>query len=401
MVPTMDKSPDQLLGSILRRKEFWFSCVFGLHLIILVHAAQWFMYAVFAGKSPQTILYLRWAISLWYTRAALAPPAVWIALRYRFQPERWYRYLAIYCVTCVVLAVAASALQSVVVMRLESGKVFSSSSGTDADGAQGSVHLTRFQDAVIKGWPKLVYNMFTCWMLIALVQGIIYYEDARERQIQALQLETKLATVSLRALRMQLNPHFLFNTLHAISTLIEEEPRVAEEMLLRLSHLLRSILDEDNAEITLHKELSFLEDYLAIEQVRFGDRLTVNIDVDSVLLDCAVPQLVLQPLVENVIRHGIGRNAGRDSIRIRAFESLGLLHIEIQNDNSTLEQASDTAGHVGIGLSNTVLRLKTLYDDRCSLGLSSLLPSGVSVTITLPAHRLGTLRHEPQEVGVG
>jgi LytS/YehU family sensor histidine kinase len=127
----------------------------------------------------------------------------------------------------------------------------------------------------------------------------------------------------------------------------------------------------------------------------------VDIDIDSALLDCAVPQLVLQPLVENVIRHGIGRKPGRDSIRIRAFEAFGLLHIEIQNDNSSLEQTSDPPGHVGIGLSNTALRLKTLYDDRCSLDLRSLLPSGVAVAITLPERRLESIEHEPQEVGVG
>jgi LytS/YehU family sensor histidine kinase len=399
MAQPVGNAQEKILGDLLHRREFWFSCVLGLHVLILVHALQWYLYALFAGKTPHTLLYLRWSLSLWYTRAIMALPCLWIAMRYRFQLDRWFRYFVIYTVSGIVLGVASSALQSVVVTRIETGKVFAANNA-ESPSIPDNVHLTRFQEAIVKGWPKLVYNMFTCWMMIVLVQGVIYSEDARKRRMQSLELETQLATVNLRALRMQLNPHFLFNTLHAISTLIEEEPQVAEEMVLRLSHLLRSILDEDQPEIPLRKELCFLEDHLAIERVRFGDRLTARIAIDDSLLDCAVPQLILQPLVENVIRHGIGRHAGCDSIDISAKENNGLLHIEVRNINSLLDSPAERPGRVGIGLSNTNLRLKTLYQEHSSLELRGLSPSGVAVVVTLPLRRMENVVHEPQEVGV-
>jgi LytS/YehU family sensor histidine kinase len=194
---------------------------------------------------------------------------------------------------------------------------------------------------------------------------------------------------------MQLNPHFLFNTLHSISTLIEDEPKVAEEMIFRLSHLLRSILDEDKPEISLRQELCFLEDHLAIEKVRFGDRLKTTFLIEDVLLDCAVPQLILQPLVENVIQHGIGRYAGNDSIEITASQQMDLLHIEVKNYNSRLEHAAQPSARAGgIGLSNTRMRLKTLYKERCSLDLHRLSPSGFAVRLSVPLRKMSAAECE-------
>jgi signal transduction histidine kinase len=346
------------------------------------------MYAKFAGKAPQTLLYLQWATKLWYTRAAMAPFAVWLALRFTLRRDRWLRYLLLYFVGSFVLALMASTLQSVAVTRIGTARFFYPSEMSSETSAPGAVHLTKFQNAVVKGWPHLIYNMFTCWMLIGLVQGAVYYDEARRQQVQALELEAQLALESLRALRMQLNPHFLFNTLHSISTLIEDEPKVAEEMILRLSHLLRSILDENKPEISLREELCFLEDHLAIEKVRFGERLKTVVMIEDPLLDCAVPQLILQPLVENVIQHGIGRHAGSDSIEISASSRSDLLHIEVKNYNSLLEGSMQPSSRVGIG------RLKTLYKDRCSIDLQPLSPSGFSVCLSVP------LRMMPQvEVG--
>jgi len=231
-------------------------------------------------------------------------------------------------------------------------------------------------------------------MLIGVVQGAAYYDEARRQQVQSLQLETQLAQQRLRALRMQLNPHFLFNTLHSISTLVEDEPKMAEEMILRLSHLLRSILDEDTPEVSLRQELRFLEDHLAIEKVRFGDRLSTTIQIDDQLLDCAVPQLILQPLVENVIQHGIGRHAGNDSIEIRADRRLDLLHIEVKNYNSRLDSTQHAPSRVGIGLANTRTRLRTLYQDRCSLDLDRLSPTGFAVRLTVPLRTMSETERE-------
>jgi hypothetical protein len=378
-------SNDRMIRGILRRPAFWMIFVLVLHVLILVNAAQLFLYAVFAGKPPQTLHYLGWSMSLWYTRAALVPPTVWIAARNRFEPGRWFRHLAVYTLSSTGLALLMAGIQGRVVTRIDTARMYYPTVAPE------SVHLTKFQTVVVRGWPKITYNMLTCWMVIALVQGVYYHEDANRRRLEALRLQTQLATARLDALRMQLNPHFLFNTLHAISTLIEDEPRVAEEMILRLSHLLRSILDEKEPEISLRRELRFLDDHLAIEKVRFGDRLDTSLAIDDSLLDCFVPQLILQPLVENVIQHGIGKNSGHDMIEIKASHESGQLRIELRNSNSRLKEPTDTFSRVGIGLSNTKMRLQALYQDQCSLLVKEGSPAGVTVSISLPFRKLSAL----------
>ncbi len=394
MKTAMESSSNRDLRGILRRRDFWLPCLLALHVLILVHAAQWYMYAKFAGKEPQTLQYLQWAMKLWYTRALMAPLAVWIALRFTLRRDRWIRYMLLYMVSSFLLAIMASTFQAVAVTRIGTSRFFYPSDMSTETTAPGTVHLTKTQNAIVKGWPHLIYNMFTCWMLIGVVQGAAYYDEARRQQVQGLKLETQLALESLRALRMQLNPHFLFNTLHSISTLIEDEPKVAEEMIFRLSHLLRSILDEDKPEISLRQELCFLEDHLAIEKVRFGDRLKTTFLIEDVLLDCAVPQLILQPLVENVIQHGIGRHAGNDSIEITASQKLDLLHIEVKNYNSRLDATAQPSSRVGIGLANTRMRLQTLYKERCSLDLDRLSPAGFAVRLSVPLRKMSATECE-------
>jgi len=304
--------------------------------------------------------------------------------------------MLLYMVSSFVLAIMASTLQSVAVTRIGTSRFFYPSEMSSETTAPGAVHLTKFQSLIVKGWPHLIYNMFTCWMLIGVVQGAAYYDEARRRQVQGLKLETELAQESLRVLRMQLNPHFLFNTLHSISTLIEEEPKAAEEMILRLSHLLRSILDEDKQEVSLRQELGILEDHLAIEKVRFGERLKTTVVIEDRLLDCAVPQLILQPLVENVIQHGIGRHAGNDSIEITASEKMDLLQIEVKNYNSGVKTGSAAPGSRvgGIGLANTRMRLKTLYKERCSVELQRMSPAGFAVRLSVPLRRMAAAEGE-------
>jgi len=380
------------IPDLLASPKFWLVCLLALHILVLLHAAQWYSYAVFAGNSPRPFLYLRWSMELWYSRAAIAPLALWLARRRPFDLQHWLRSLAVYAASSLVLAVLGSVLQSAVVNVLEVQRQ-SFRARNYFDGRPPRLTpLNSFEKAVVEGWPHLVYNMFTCWMLMGLVQGMYYYRHARQRELQASRLQTQLARMRLEALRMQLNPHFLFNTLHAISTLIYEEPHAAEEMLLRLSHLLRSLLDDESEpEISLRRELNLLECQLGIEQVRFGDRLTTRIEVEAGLLDCAVPQLILQPLVENAIRHGIGRRLGTDAVEIIASSADSLLLLEVRNRSSQLETSPEESLQRGIGLTNTRLRLKALYSDRSSLSLRNLSPCGVAVSITFPLRKLARL----------
>src|SRR5262249_41010278 len=231
---------------------------------------------------------------------------------------------------------------------------------------------------------RLYMTLLTSWVIVALSDGIQYYEQARSRELAWARMETALANAQLQALSMQLHPHFLFNTLHAISTLISDDPRAAQEMVLKLGDLLRATLNKmDQHEVSLKQELDLLDCYLAIEQTRFGDRLLVHREIDPATLQCAVPTLIFQPLVENAIRHGIDKHRQKDQITISARTENERLALEVQNRTGKME---DDAGRRarGIGLSNTVARLEQLYGSDHTFTICNT-DAGVSgkVTITI------------------
>ena len=216
-----------------------------------------------------------------------------------------------------------------------------------------------------------------------------FHAEKTRREVEASRLATELAQSRLQALKSQMQPHFLFNTLHAIMTLLDEDKVSAEDMLLRLSDLLRAFLEDyDGQEISLRQELTLIELYLGIQRTRFKDRLTTQIYIAPDTLDCAVPSLILQPIVENAIRHGIGQRVGSDSIEIESRREGDTLCIDVRNRNSTLAAGpADSAGH-GIGLSNTRLRLKELYGDAAQVRLDMIWPEGVACRIRMPFREL-------------
>jgi LytS/YehU family sensor histidine kinase len=218
---------------------------------------------------------------------------------------------------------------------------------------------------------------------VGVSHGIEYYRRFRERELRASQLETRLAAARLEALRAQLQPHFLFNTLHAISALMNRDVEAAERMLARLSDLLRLTLDSAGEPmVPLKRELEFLAGYLEIEQTRFADRLTVQMNVEPDALDAPVPSLLLQPLVENAVRHGIAPRATPGRIEIRARRADGALHIEIEDNGRGLPREM----REGLGLSNTRARLEQLYGPahRFELRAAKGDGSGTLVQLVLP-----------------
>ena len=226
------------------------------------------------------------------------------------------------------------------------------------------------------------------WALLAVQQLLHFQAEKARRELEATRLATELAQSRLQVLKTQLQPHFLFNTLHAIVTLLDEDTLSAEDMLLRLSELLRAFLEDyDGQEIPLRRELELLELYLGIQRRRFRDRLTTRIHVAPDVLDAAVPSLVLQPIVENAIRYGIGQHVGDDCVEIDCRREDGMLCIDVRNHNSTLDEGGHAGGH-GIGLSNTRLRMRELYGDRASLRLDMMVPRGVACRLRLPFHEL-------------
>jgi LytS/YehU family sensor histidine kinase len=207
----------------------------------------------------------------------------------------------------------------------------------------------------------------------------------RERELHASQLAAQLAQAELQALRMQLHPHFLFNTLHTVSALMHKDVELADDMLSRLGDLLRRTLDTAQAqEVPLQQELEFIQTYLEIEQARLGSRLHVRFETEPETLDVLVPNLILQPLVENAVRHGIAPRLEGGRLVVRARRESDRLELEVEDDGPGLPADFADRPREGLGLANTRARLAALYGPAHQFELASVPPRGLRVVLRLP-----------------
>jgi hypothetical protein len=228
---------------------------------------------------------------------------------------------------------------------------------------------------------KFGTEVFIYWLILGVCQALDTYRKYRDRELKATQLEARLAQARLQVLKMQLHPHFLFNTLHAISALMHQDVELADRMLARLGELLRATLDNAGTqEVSLEQELGFIQPYLEIEQARLGPRLSVEMDIDPETLDARVPNLLLQPLVENAIRHGIAPRCGPGRIEIRAHREQAMLHLQVRDDGLGLGGPKP----VGVGVANTRARLRQLYGVRQQFDIRNGEDGGVVVTVAIP-----------------
>ena len=229
-------------------------------------------------------------------------------------------------------------------------------------------------------------DIFKYWIIVLGCLGWHYYKAFRERERQAAALATELVQARLQALRMQINPHFLFNTLNTISALIHDNPDAADRMVVRLSDLLRRTLDRgDVQEVPLREELDFLRAYLEIEQMRFPDRLTVTYDIEPKTNELLVPHLILQPLVENALRHGIMPREEAGRIEISAHLADGEhLELKVRDNGNGLAPANGTPEREGIGLKNVRSRLAELYGGAQEFTLGNAAGGGVEARIRIP-----------------
>ena len=257
-------------------------------------------------------------------------------------------------------------------------------------GIQFNLFTTAEKIFIPPGEPHLELKIIAriAWrlMVYCIILIVWYAIDSRRKasaeQERAAQLSAQLAKTQLQALKMQLHPHFLFNTLNSISELMHHDIRAADEMMVRLSDFLRLTLDPNvSQEVTLEKELEFLKHYLEIEQVRFKDRLKVEMHIQPDTRHARVPYLLLQPVVENAIRHGISKKADGGLLQISSEKENGFLHITIQDDGSGVNQDELKEG---LGLSNTKTRLEKLYGDQFQFKLSNRPGSGTIVALTIP-----------------
>ena len=235
--------------------------------------------------------------------------------------------------------------------------------------------------------PEYAWGMTAYVVLLSVASAIEWRQRDRQRALEGARLEAALAVARLQALRRQIQPHFLFNALNSVSSLLHRDPDGAERMLARLGDFLRLVLDDTMPQqVAVRDEIELLDSYLAIERVRFRDRLSVTIEVPSGLLDAQVPCLVLQPLFENSIRHGIGQNAGPLRVTLRASCEDGRLRLIVEDDGARTSAApgAASASGAGIGLANIRGRLEQLYGSRARLTIEPAADRGARVVIDLP-----------------
>jgi hypothetical protein len=309
----------------------------------------------------------------WYIWAAFSLLIGWLFRRFPLEKGRLAASLMIHIpasliIAWVSLALAVSALFIFVI-------------APDDDHFQWWPVMRR-NVAMSYHWWVLVY-----WAILGAYQGFDYHRRFREREKRAVQLEAQLVQAQLQALKMQLHPHFLFNTLNSISALLHHDPELADRMIARLGDFLRLTLDNSGAqEVTLQKELEFLKCYLEIERVRFQDRLTVSYDVAPETLDAMVPNLAWQPIVENAIRHAIAPRAGRGHIEMRAQRRGEALQLQVKDDGPGLPSQQNSNGlfSKGVGLANTRERLRQLYGNDHRFELANGSDRGLIVTLEIP-----------------
>ncbi len=326
-------------------------------------ASQFYISSAKAGLQVTWKQAVGYALGDWYVFALLSVPVTWLARRFRFEVGTWRGSLAMHAIGSAVFSLAYMAIRAWV------GQWQSQATYAEA-----------FKPLLVKTWH---FNLLIYWVIVAVSQAFDYYRKYRERELRASELEKRLAQAKLQALQMQLNPHFLFNTLHSISALLHKDVEAADRMIVRLSDLLRSALgSSDTQEVPLRQELEFVGRYLEIEQTRFGERLTVKMDIAPNTLDAQVPNLVLQPLVENAIRHGIEPRSGPGCIQLRAHRQSGTLMLEVSDDGPGLRNNGPIKE--GVGLSNTRARLRELYGPSHGFQLVNGPEGGLRVELRLP-----------------
>ena len=328
------------------------------------------------GMAHSVFKVFLWGILLWGSWAPLTPVMIWLARRFSVVAGAWKRSLPIHVPAFLLLSAIHSAATTAIVLIIKPWDYMGTSP-------------TAF-------WPRVLSRMKGAFASDLLVYGAVlgvcyaidYYRKYREREFLATQLEAQLAQAQLDSLRMQLHPHFLFNTLNGIVGLVRDNKnQAAVSMLVGLSDLLRHALEHsDRQEVELKEELGFIKLYLSIQQMRFSDRLQIDFYIDPNTVKALVPNLILQPLLENALHHGIGRSTGAGSISVAAKKTNDSLSITISDNGAGLPGNWQLKSNTGIGLANTAARLQQLYGENHRFDIHNRDEGGVEVEIVMPFH---------------
>jgi two-component sensor histidine kinase len=315
-----------------------------------------------------------WGILTWLSWAPLTPVMVWVARRYSLVGNSWKTSLLAHVPAFLLTSAVHSAMATAITLTVQP---------FDNMGDSPKTFWPRFLSRLPSsfGSDLLVYGA-----VIGICYALDYYRKYREREFLASRLEAQLAQAQLDSLRMQLHPHFLFNTLNNIVGLVRDQKNhAAVNMLVGLSDLLRHTLDHSaRQEVELREELNFIKLYLSIQEMRFSDRLQIKLDIDPATTKALVPNLILQPLTENALRHGFGRSADSGLVGISSAIEDGHLRLTVYDNGAGLPDDWQLKGSAGIGLANTAARLQQLYDDSHQFDIRNRDGGGVEVVIVMP-----------------
>jgi len=324
------------------------------------------------GMAHSAFKVFTWGILTWVAWAPFEPAIVWFARHFSLVGGAWKRSLPVHIPVFLISSAMHSAVAVAIVLTVK---------------PWDNMGTTTF-------WPRFLSRMQSSFAGDLLVYGgivgvcyaIDYYRKYQEREFVATQLENQLALAQLESLRMQLHPHFLFNTLNGIVGLVRDHKNdAAVSMLVGLSDLLRHTLEHsDRQEVELNEEIDFIKLYLGIQQMRFSDRLQINFDIDPATSKALVPNLLLQPLLENALRHGIGRSADAGAITVRSKRENGSLLITVADNGGGLPYDWQLKTGSGIGLANTAARLQQLYGENHRFDIHNGDSGGVEVEIVMP-----------------
>ncbi len=378
----MIEKPDQDFESTVPRVRVWrrmgmrFALILGIWTFIALVFTLQSYFTSYRSERPVELMDSSYLQFTWSYLWALATPLVlWAASRLPIERNNWLRSSLLHVPISIVLSGIVTALGHVLTWLY-----FGASVGRPFS-------LERMGRFVVANFSEGI----GIYMLIALISySLSYYRRYRQGQLRTLQLEAQLSQAQLQSLKMQLHPHFLFNTLHSISALLNKDTEAARRMITRLGDFLRLTLENSGSqEVTLQQEMEFLRCYLEIERIRFQDRLVTRIDVSEQAWDAKVPNLLLQPIVENAIRHGIAPRSTPGLVEIEAKQRNGALRIQVRDNGPGLpaHRTSENLLKRGLGLANTETRLERLYGAAHVFDLSNDPNGGLVVTMEIPFHK--------------
>jgi sensor histidine kinase YesM len=329
---------------------------------------QSYTYRISVGQKVNLLQLLPRELLFVASWTALTPLILFLSRRFRVERANWHRRLPLHLLFAVVLAAAQRGVNDAILLS-----------------ARGAFSPRTLLQSVLAYFD---YGVFLYLIVLLISHAVEFYGRYREEQLRASRLRADLAAAQLETLQLQLQPHFLFNTLNSISTLVASDPPGARRMIARLSDFLRLTLENrDVPKVSLRSELALLSSYLEIEKVRFGERLVFDERIEASSERAAVPILLLQPLVENAIHHGVARATGAGVIEIEGRREADELLLRIANRSEGVPSAENGKGF-GLGLGNTRDRLEHLYGPRQRIDLSQDGAGGFSVEIRIPFETL-------------